>query len=164
MQNRAPVSKATYIFLCAMLGALLFLLLQRIFIFLCFIVLIFSRSLSEAVLVWLGLELINYLTVLFAIIGGAWYGVWLGISWYETVYERDGHESVFKKFGQFISQKRALNNVPAQTKKMSELTKRVEDEMWQLELAKSQVKTASNTIPVKRKISRKKTFVEQQEI
>lgn len=82
---RKAASKALYLFLCAILGMVLFVMLQRAILFL-YNLLIFVDStyafgMSSAAI--LGLD---FFTLLLALFLGGWYGTMMGIDWYAMVY------------------------------------------------------------------------------
>jgi hypothetical protein len=80
--------KALYILLCAILGALLFVVIQHALALIYFVLVsanyqTYSFGLNEYQLSW-----INFLTVLGAVFFGFWYGIWLGLHWHDIVYEQ----------------------------------------------------------------------------
>ena len=82
---RKAASKALYLFLCAILGMVLFVMLQRAILFL-YNLLIFVDStyafgMSSAAI--LGLD---FFTLLLALFLGGWYGTMMGIDWYAMIY------------------------------------------------------------------------------
>lgn len=82
---RKAASKALYLFLCAILGMVLFVMLQRAILFL-YNLLIFVDStyafgMSSATI--LGLD---FFTLLLALFLGGWYGTMMGIDWYAMIY------------------------------------------------------------------------------
>lgn len=82
---RKVVSKALYLFLCAILGMILFAMLHRAIFVLYSILLsvdnIYALGLSAA-----GITAIDFFTLLIALFLGGWYGTMLGIDWYAMVY------------------------------------------------------------------------------
>lgn len=78
MENGAK--KSFYIFLCAMLGMMLFVLLQRSLLLLGF--LFGFNVLAPAI------QQLDYVSFLLFLFSGLWYGIWLGLHWYGAVYER----------------------------------------------------------------------------
>ncbi len=80
--------KALYILLCAIMGAVLFIVIQRALALIYFVLVsanyeTYGLGLNNYQLSW-----INFLTVLGAIFFGFWYGIWLGLHWHEVVYEQ----------------------------------------------------------------------------
>ncbi len=83
--------KVFYIFLTALLGALLFLILHRIAVFLYFVILAESNDFLTFGLSGIEFLALEYITMVFALLGGVWYGIWIGSYWYEAVYESNIH-------------------------------------------------------------------------
>ena len=81
------VRKFFYLIICAILGVVLFLLLQQVLIQ-GFIILMNANLLSFEVSAD-SLNLIDSIGTVIALGGGAWYGVWLGSYWYSIVYAND---------------------------------------------------------------------------
>jgi hypothetical protein len=80
--------KSLYVFLCSLLGMLLFLILHRLLVIGYFS--LTSRNLLDYFSYNLVLEMaVEYLTLFFAILAGSWYGIWLGLGWYAWVYENE---------------------------------------------------------------------------
>jgi len=93
--------KSLYLFLSAMLGVLLFLILHRIVIFF-YLVLSGAKFLADvsenSYLLFLAAD---YFTLILAMMFGAWYGIWLGMYWYEKVYEECSHRG----FADYVARK-----------------------------------------------------------
>jgi hypothetical protein len=79
--------KALYVFLSCLLGTLLFLLLHRVVAFFYILALESSYSTFSFGLSYIELLALEYFTLLLSLLLGGWYGIWLGIYWYEAVYE-----------------------------------------------------------------------------
>ncbi len=80
--------RALYVFLCGLMGGLLFLVIQRSLVLIYVILLrlnpaVFSLGLNLGDLIALDIT-----TVFLALAGGGWYGIWVGLHWYDVVYER----------------------------------------------------------------------------
>lgn len=83
---RKAVTKSLYLFLCSILGMILFAMLHRaIFVLYGLLLQIdfqtYSFGISEA-----GIYMIDFLTMTAALFLGGWYGTLLGIDWYSIVY------------------------------------------------------------------------------
>lgn len=83
---RKAVTKALYLFLCSILGMVLFAMLHRAIFVLYDLVLIldfntYSLGMSEATLL-----VVDFFTMLIALFFGGWYGIVLGMDWYSSVY------------------------------------------------------------------------------
>ncbi len=90
--------KALYIFLTTILGVLMFLMLHRaIFVIYDILGSFYPASplFSVRPSVVFG---VDFITMLFAIIAGGWYGVWLGLDWYKMIYEERGVTRWFHGF------------------------------------------------------------------
>lgn len=85
MQNGAK--KSFYIFLSGLLGILLFILLERSLFLLAFLlgVDVLSGKFAQ----------IDYAAFIAATTLGLWYGIWVGLYWYQIVYEERTHAGVF---------------------------------------------------------------------
>jgi len=81
--------KPLYIFLAALLGSLLFLTLHRVIIFL-FLYLVATGYINTS-LNYREFLVIEYFTLIISLMLGAWYGIWLGLSWFSKVYEERTH-------------------------------------------------------------------------
>lgn len=77
MKNGAK--KSFYVFLSSLLGMMLFILLQRSLFLLAYLfgVRVLSPEFAH----------IDYVTFVVATFGGLWYGIWVGMYWYQLVYE-----------------------------------------------------------------------------
>ncbi len=79
--------KSVYIFMCSVMGVLLFVILHRL------IVLAYLTLLAYGVFHWTSsysyftFVAVDYITLLLAMFCGSWYGIWLGEYWYEKIYE-----------------------------------------------------------------------------
>lgn len=92
--------KSLYIFLCAILGMLLFLILHQIVAFAYLMLLYTHYSIFNLGLSFMDLMALDYFSLIIALMFGAWYGIWLGLYWYGWVYESGGHgfvEHMIKK-------------------------------------------------------------------
>lgn len=82
---RKAASKALYLFLCAILGMVLFIMLQRAILFL-YNLLIFVDSTYAFGMSSAAILGIDFFTLLLALFFGGWYGTMMGIDWYAMVY------------------------------------------------------------------------------
>lgn len=83
---RKAATKALYLFLCSILGMVLFAMLHRAIFVLYDLVLImdydtYSLGMSQA-----GILALDFFTMLAALFFGGWYGIILGLDWYSAVY------------------------------------------------------------------------------
>jgi hypothetical protein len=89
------VNKHVYIFFCALLGILLLVIVQRIIIMLATLFLIGDPVSVVSDSAWAWYAAIDYLTLWIAVLGGIWYGLWIGEYWYKIVYEEGRYLGVF---------------------------------------------------------------------
>lgn len=83
---RKVAYKALYLFLCSILGIVLFTMLHRA-IFVLYDILLFSNfSTFSFGLSSSGIAAIDFFTMLIAVFIGGWYGTLLGMDWYSIVY------------------------------------------------------------------------------
>jgi len=85
-----PVKKSLYIFLTSLLGALLFLILHRIVAFAYFVLLYFNYGTFGLGLSINDILAFDYVSLIMALLLGGWYGVWLGLYWFDAVYGNSG--------------------------------------------------------------------------
>jgi hypothetical protein len=79
--------KALYIFLCTLLGIILFLIFHRALVVIAYILIENNYQPLAWGLTNGDLQTIDFFTMLVALFLGGWYGVWLGLNWYALVYE-----------------------------------------------------------------------------
>ena len=154
------MKKSLYVFLCSLLGALLFLILHRLIIFVYFMLISASPRAFSGDMSYLQLVGLDFFTLILALFGGMWYGIWLGLSWYEAVYERGNK-------GGFVDH--LVSTYWPTPKTNYDLKERVEsvaeelkDDIFQLEhLAKTIRPIIRPTVPVKRRAVRKRVTVKK---
>jgi hypothetical protein len=85
MESKA--NRSLYLFLCALMGSLLFMIVHRTIMLIYYIVLNdHFDALSFGLTFW-QLNYLDFITMVAAMLGGVWYGIWLGQYWYAIVYE-----------------------------------------------------------------------------
>ena len=82
---RKAATKALYLFLCAILGMVLFAMLHRA-IFVLYDLLIFVDGMYAFGLSNIALAAIDFFALVVALFLGGWYGTMMGIDWYAMVY------------------------------------------------------------------------------
>lgn len=82
---RKAATKALYLFLCAILGMVLFAMLHRA-IFVLYDLLIFVDGMYAFGLSDIALAAIDFFALAIALFLGGWYGTMMGIDWYAMVY------------------------------------------------------------------------------
>ncbi len=84
--KRGESKKALYIFLCSLLGMLIFVMLQK-----STLLLLTTLLTNQGEFNFIGVSSLLYkfetISYLLALFFGGWYGVWLGLHWHEIVYE-----------------------------------------------------------------------------
>ncbi len=90
--------KALYLFLCALLGIMLFGVFHRALVVIYYLLqdgayfhMPFSIGSAD-------LQALDFFTMLIALFLGGWYGVWIGLHWYELVYEGEHRAGLFHGF------------------------------------------------------------------
>jgi hypothetical protein len=143
--------KSFYIFLSSLLGVLLFLILHRIIVFV-YLYLVAAQVFSGNInyyqfLAW------DYFSLVITLMMGAWYGVWLGLYWFQRVYEEGSHGGIVAHISEkiFFPRPKTLGG------KMYAIKDRLEKDLWELEnltnVTEAEVKIIE---PIKRKVVRKK--------
>ncbi len=84
--------KAFYIFLCSIMGMVLFVIFHRAIIVIYYILLDYNFGSYAMGLSMSDVQMIDFFTGAIAMFIGGWYGVWLGLHWYGLVYEGE-HEA-----------------------------------------------------------------------
>lgn len=82
---RKAATKALYLFLCSILGMVLFAMLHRA-IFVLYDLLTFVDPIYAFGLTQMQVAVIDFFTMLAALFVGGWYGTLMGIDWYAMVY------------------------------------------------------------------------------
>ena len=150
METKIMAKKSLYIFLSSLLGVLLFLVLHRAGIF----IYLYLITQGYVVSSWTYLQFLvfDYFTLTLTLLFGAWYGIWLGVYWYEKVYVECSHSG----FVAHMSNKFMSHKNKGLESKISHIKERLETDLWQLEdLAKTSLSQVSAPAPIKRKIVRK---------
>jgi len=108
-----PSRKAFYILLCAILGALLFIVLQRSVALIIYLLLNTNYQAYSLGLNPLQWYMADVVTVLAAVFFGLWYGTWLGLHWYDIVYV-NGRGGLLRAFhGHWIRAGRSAKSATA---------------------------------------------------
>lgn len=90
--------KALYIFLCSILGVLLFSMFHRAVFVIYEIIGGFYPAISWLHLPFRTIAFIDFSTFLLALFIGGWYGIWIGLNWYKMIYEDRGVKTWFHGF------------------------------------------------------------------
>ncbi len=143
-----------YLFLTAVLGTLLFLIVHQVAFFIYIYML--ATGVLSANFSYEQFLVIEYFSMTICLMLGAWYGIWLGLYWYQKVYEEKSHRGFVHHF--------SANYFPgfkpkALEGRMAEVKERLEENLWQLEdLAKSAAASLPviEPKPIKRRMVRKR--------
>lgn len=95
---KRSTGKALYIFLASLLGIILFGVFHRALVVIYYLMqdgyyFNLKIQMSQA-----DLQALDFFTMLVALFLGGWYGVWLGLHWYELVYEGEHRAGLFHGF------------------------------------------------------------------
>ena len=143
--------KSLYIFLTALLGVLMFMLLERLAAF--FYWYLLAGSYITTGQSYLQIAMLDYIILVLAMMFGAWYGVWLGLFWYRKIYEEESHPGLVGHLAAHYFPRPGF----AAPKGVAELKKRLAADLSQLEtVAAVHLETIPGPTPIKRKIVRKK--------
>lgn len=83
---RKAATKALYLFLCSILGMVLFAMLHRSIFVLYDLLLMMDYDMYSLGMSAVTIQALDFLTLLVALFVGGWYGTLLGIDWYALVY------------------------------------------------------------------------------
>ena len=145
------VKKSLYVFLCSIMGALLFLILHQILAFGYLMLLYANYQTFSFGLSFIALMALDYLTLIIVIMLGAWYGIWLGIYWFGMVYETNGNgfiEHMVKNY--WPSGRRQISS--GLRSKIAAVESKLEGDFMELENLSEQ----SPKAPAKKRIVRRK--------
>jgi hypothetical protein len=144
--------KSLYIFLTSILGVTLFLILDRIAVFI-YLYLVGGGYIAanfnyQQFVLW------DYFTLTIVLMLGAWYGVALGLSWFSQVYERQSHGGLIDHLVKYYWPSKKEKNLDL---KISEVKRRLQTDLWQLEdLAEIKAVQPARPQPIARKVVRKR--------
>jgi hypothetical protein len=151
------VKKSVYIFLCSLLGAMLFLVLHRLAVFTYLIITIYGGPGIPEGAAYVQFVAIDYITLFFALLFGSWYGIWLGSYWYEMVYERGIWPGAFLHHarGKLFFRK---NKDYGLREKIETIKEKLEQDLSQAESLVAEIpRPKFNPPPIKRRASGKKS-------
>ncbi len=144
------MKKSLYLFLCSLLGVFLFLILHRIGVVVYLYLL--SQGIGVASFRYWDFLVLDYMSLLVALLLGAWYGIWLGLYWYEKVYEEKSHGGFADHIARHIW---PMRSPKALETKVAQVKERLEEDLWQLEELAERV-VVENPKPKVRKVVRKR--------
>lgn len=144
--------KSFYLLVTALIGASLFFILDRTLVFL-YLYLVATGSLGPGPAYYQFLAA-DYFTLALALIGGAWYGIWLGMYWFEKVYNEKSHGGLAHHIRSNYFTWGKPKSLPG---KMSAVKQRLEKDLWALEdLAKNTAQESGWPEPKVRRVVRKR--------
>lgn len=146
------MKKSIYIFLTGLLGSLLFLILERILAFIYFLLLTYNYAQFSFGHTLTELLAFDYFILIIALLLGGWYGVWVGMYWYEAVYESTGGGFVGHILRHYWPVRQPAYNLQA---KVAQVEDKLDGDLWQLEDLAKKVEVKSK-VAVKKRIVRKK--------
>jgi hypothetical protein len=149
--------KSIYIFLSCLVGALLFMVLQRVTVFLYIGLLAYGFDGLTFGLSWIELLALDYLTLLLSLLFGGWYGIWVGLHWYESVYEHGSSKGFIGNLLHMWPRSRKTYDLQS---KVAAVSTRLENDLGELQnltttIAERVPKTAPKKRIVKRVIRKK---------
>jgi hypothetical protein len=146
------VKKSLYIFLCCLLGCLLFLLVHQMLAFGYLMLLYYNYESFSFGLSLLDFLALDYFTLIIAVMGGAWYGIWLGIYWYGVVYEGSSSGFIGHLIRHYWPNREKAYGLKA---KVAAVEERLAGDLWELEDLAEKVEVAAK-VPAKKKIVKRK--------
>lgn len=137
------------------MGVLLFLLLHRLVVFVYLLMVVYGVAHFGSADSYTQFLAVDYLTMLFALLCGSWYGIWVGSYWYEQVYESGMFRGIFshakQKLFPFSKSRYQLKE------KVEAVRERLEQDLSQMEsLAEQLPQNFAEPEPVKRPLVRKR--------
>lgn len=151
------MKKSLYVFLSSLLGTMLFLLLHRLFMYFYYKISIVNPGMFFGKLTYLDILALDLFTLLLALLLGLWYGIALGLKWYELVYESRAYKGVADNFVSKFSLKKNFD-YDLKTK-INLVAKELKQDVLAMEnLVKSVKPSIKTSVPIKRRVVRKKTI------
>lgn len=155
-QNNNGFQKSLYIFLSSLLGMLLFLIIHRLAVFCLLMLQSSGNKLFTLNMPYLEFLAWDYFSLLLTLLGGAWYGIWVGSYWYEKVYNECSHLGLVSHISEnYWPKTTSYSDVKS---KISEVKKTIHAELWQLEDLN---KTLSKEFAARKKPEAKKKIVKR---
>jgi hypothetical protein len=155
--KHSQAKKSAYLFLSLLLGVFLFLILHRLIIFFIIIFSLTSGHSGFYANFYRQFLIIDFSTLLLAVLAGSWYGLWVGGYWYEKVYETGTHGGALAhlaaRLNWFSKRQNSLRN------KVEAISRELRTEAWQFEdLAKTVPKKPVARTFVKKQATIKRTL------
>jgi len=136
-----------------MLGTLLFLVLHRIIVFL-YLVLAGPKLIPGSEGAYLMFSAVDYFTLVITLMLGAWYGIWIGMYWYEKVYEEESYKGVVDYIvNNYWPRRKTTANLKS---KIAATQQKLETDLWELEgLTENLTRVKVKPKGIKKRIVRK---------
>ena len=87
--------KALYVFLTSLLGMMLLVMLHRSLFVIYDLLGIFFPNVFIFQATAYTVQTVDFISLLSVMFIGGWYGVWLGLHWFDIVYEHNSHNKIF---------------------------------------------------------------------
>lgn len=129
--THSQAKKSVYLFLSLLLGIFLFLVMHRLVVFLVIMFYLFSGGAGIYAIQYRQFLLLDYSTLILAVIGGSWYGLWVGGYWYEKVYESGFHGGAVGHL--IVGLKRFVKKQSTLKQQVEKISSELSEEAWQLE-------------------------------
>lgn len=153
--NEQSIRKSFYIFLTALLGVLLFVVLDRLLVFGYLLLAGSNYAVFGLNLSYVEFWALDYLSLFFVMMAGAWYGIWVGLYWYARVYEDRTHQGfvhhVATRYWPFEKRARQLQS------QVRQVEKQLENDLHQLSDLADELPAVKAPPPVKRPMAKKRT-------
>ena len=91
LKTSGGAKKSLYLFLCSILGMLLFLLIHRLLFFFYLLLVSANPGIFSGGLNTLEISALDFFSLILALFAGMWYGIWIGLRWFELVYEKNSY-------------------------------------------------------------------------
>ncbi len=136
----------------------MFLILHRLLVFAYLLLVSANPGLFGSGVAYLEILALDFFTLILALMLGSWYGIALGIKWYEAIYEKSGHggfvDHLVREYWSSSKSNYSLEN------KVQSLSRELKEDVLELEhLAKTIKPVIRETTPIKRRILRKKAGI-----
>ncbi|MDE2311876.1 MAG: hypothetical protein KGJ93_02170 [Patescibacteria group bacterium] len=153
------LKKSAYIFLCSLLGVMLFMILQQLAM-MSYLVAVSAGSFGgQANFSFLDFAAVNYLTLLLSMLLGSWYGIWLGLDWYEKVYEQGLWRGFWIHSRHILFPWRRSQDLNLR-QRIEEVKENLEGDLAQAaELARQMPREMTRPEPIKRRVVRRRPTV-----
>lgn len=153
-ENSNGFKKSFYVFLTSIMGVFLFFVLHRLAFFFWSVISVISETMARNYYS-LPVLVFEYVSLILALLGGAWYGIWLGIFWYDKVYVENSRRGFIERISDKIWPAPKIHT--GTTGKLLAVTRKLEEDLLNLEDLAAQKPAPEISAPkaIKRTIVRK---------